>query len=158
MKALSMVLLCTALYSCKILSKKEVFPPYGSKKMEGFVFIQGMFDRDTLSLAINDIAIFNDLLVEHDVVYGAIPSATLELQKDSIILFFNSNKEASFYSKLGEVILFNVTINGQVYSERFNISYGKYFLISYDRVKATVNRNPELSINFHQYKSPIIFE
>ena len=115
---------------CLIISSYTVFSHTTKEEFDYSIVFGGCFDKDTVSLKINNTSIFDHYHVDNS---NPLKKGNLSLTQDNknIRLFYNGQQKFKSKVKFSFYLNLEVTVNRQVKNFKIDLRKGKVILVEF---------------------------
>ena len=142
------------LFFCLFISSASVHSNAFKKDFDYFILFGGSFDKDIVSLKINNRSIFKNYKVENrdSVIRGNL---SLIQSNNKLNLQYNGNQKITSKIIFYQILEIEITVNRHVNHFRVDLRKGRIILFEFGPDKNAVSEIKKLSID--QFEEPVLF-
>ena len=139
---------------CLFISSASVFSNAFKKDFDYFIIFGGSFDKDIVSLKINNRYIFKNYKVENrdSIIRGNL---SLIQSNNKLNLQYNGNQKISSKIIFNQILDIEITINGHENHFKADLRKGRIILFEFGPDENAVREEKKLTID--QFEEPVIF-
>ena len=141
------------LFFCLFLFSASVFPGVSKTDFDFFIIFDGSFDKDIVSLKINDRSIFKNYKVENrdSIIKGNL---SLIQSNNKMNLQYNRSEKITTKFIFNRILEIEITVNHQVNKFRVDLRKGKIIVVEFCPDKNLVSKVKEITID--QFEEPFL--
>ncbi|HKB44293.1 MAG TPA: hypothetical protein VKC90_07880 [Chitinophagaceae bacterium] len=142
------------LFFSLFISSASVFPNTLTKDFDYFIIFGGSFDKDILSLKINNYSIFKNYKVDNrdSIVKGNL---SLIQANNKLNLQYNGNQKVTSKIIFNRILEIEITVNGHVNHFKVDLRKGKIILFEFCPDDNATSKEKKLTID--QIQEPFLF-